>query len=92
MFYSLLTRLDAYLLPLVFQMEYIVKTEGTDYSLYSKQSKAVILAAASTAVTVKAVLDTPILTDDGMLTDESGSVFNTTEERIKLLNNVSTNS
>ena len=92
MFYSLLNRLDAYLLPLVFQMEYIVKTEGTDYSLYSKQSKAVILAAASTAVTVKAVLDTPILTDDGMLTDESGSVFNTTEERIKLLNNVSTNS
>lgn len=85
MFYSLLTRLDAYLLPLVYQMETIIKTEGTDYRMYSKESKATVLAAASTAVTVKAVLDTPILTDDGMLTDESETMADETFRKVKMI-------
>lgn len=84
-FYSLLTRLDAYLLPLVYQMETIIKTEGNDYRMYSKESKAAVLAAASTAVTVKAVLDTPILTDDGMLTDESQMVADETFKKVNML-------
>lgn len=84
-FYSLLTRLDAYLLPLVYQMETIIKTEGNDYRMYSKESKAAVLAAASTAVTVKAVLDTPILTDDGMLTDESQMVADETFKKVYML-------
>ena len=85
MFYSLLTRLDAYLLPLVYQMETIIKTEGNDYRMYLKESKAAVLAAASTAVTVKAVLDTPILTDDGMLTDESQIVADEAFKKVYML-------
>lgn len=85
MFYSLLARLDAYLLPLVYQMETIIKTEGTDYRMYSKESKAAVLAAVSTAVTVKAVLDTPILTDDGMLTDESQIMADDTFKKVNML-------
>lgn len=85
MFYSLLARLDAYLLPLVYQMEIIIKTEGIDYRLYSKESKAAVLAAASTAVTVKAVLDTPILTDDGMLTEESQIMADQTFKKVNML-------
>lgn len=68
MFYTLLARLDAYLLPLVYSMEHIIATEGTNYSQYLPESKKVIAAAASAAVSVKAILDTPILSDDGSLT------------------------
>lgn len=75
MFYNLLARLDAYLMPLTYRMAEIIETEGTDYSKYSLESKKVIAAAASTAISVKTVLDTPILSEDGSLTEESKNVF-----------------
>ena len=71
MFYNLLARLDAYLMPLVYGMKTIIENEGVDYSLYSTESKKIIASAASAAVSVKAVLDTPILTEDGNLTEKS---------------------
>ena len=71
MLYNLLARLDTYFLPLIYKMEDIVSDEGEDYRYYSPESKRVIASCASVAVSVKAVLDTPILTDDGMLTEES---------------------
>lgn len=73
MFYNLLARLDTYFLPLIYKMEDIVVNEGEDYRAYSTDSKKVIASCASVAVSVKAVLDTPLLTDDGLLTDESES-------------------
>ncbi len=69
MFYNLLTRLDAYLMPLVYDMENIIRNEGTDYSVFSAESKKIIACAASAAVTVKTVIDTPILSADGSLTE-----------------------
>ena len=74
LFYSLLAHLDTYLLPLVWQMEDIIAKEGTDYRTYSPESKKVIMAAASNAGSVKAVLDVPILTDEGALTEQSGEI------------------
>ena len=74
LFYSLLAHLDTYLLPLVWQMEDIIAKHGTDYRTYSPESKKVIMAAASNAGSVKAVLDVPILTDDGSLTEQSGEI------------------
>lgn len=74
MFYNLLTRLDAYFLPLIFKMEEIVEKEGVDYKAYSIASKRTVAAASSIAGTIKAVLDTPILTEAGDLTEESGIV------------------
>ncbi|MCH3942103.1 MAG: hypothetical protein WAY93_10015 [Atopobiaceae bacterium] len=71
MFYCFLARLDARFLPLIFKMEEILATEGEDYSLYSPESKKVILEAATTAGSIKALLDTPILTEQGSLTKES---------------------
>ena len=71
MFYNLLARLDTYFLPLIYKMEAIVETEGIDYIYYAPDSKKTIASCASVAVTVKSVLDTPLLTDDGLLTDES---------------------
>ena len=75
MFYSLLARLDAYFMPLIYAMEDIIKTEGVDYFKYSTESKKKIAGAASISVTIKAVLDTPILSEDGSLTKESSFLF-----------------
>ncbi len=72
MFYNLLARLDSCFYPLIYQMEKIFTTEGDDYSKYTSESKKVIASCASFAVTVKSVLDTPLLTDEGLLTEESG--------------------
>lgn len=74
MFYNLLARSDSYFLPLIYKMEEIIEKEGTDYSAYSPESKKTIASAASVAVTIKAILDTALLTEDGNLTDESEKV------------------
>lgn len=85
MFYNLLVRLDTYFLPYIYKMEDIVKTEGYDYSSYSSESKKAIASCASIAVSIKSVLDTQLLTDDGLLTDESAGVVVNTEKFINKL-------
>lgn len=74
MFYNLLARLDSYFLPLIYKMEDILKTEGDDYKLYKPDSKKAIASCASIAVTIKSVLDTPLLTEEGGLTEESKTI------------------
>ncbi|MCH4207777.1 MAG: hypothetical protein LKF79_05045 [Solobacterium sp.] len=74
MFYTLMAHLDSYMLPLVWQMETILAEEGDDYRQYKPESQKVIAQAAQTAVTLKSVLDTPILTEDGELTEQSAKV------------------
>ena len=64
---------------MLYKMEDIVKTEGTDYRAYSKESKKVIASCVSTAVTIKTILDTPLLTDDGLLTEESVKTIETVD-------------
>ncbi len=73
-FYSLMARLDARFIPLIDRMNEIVTNEGLDYSQYSIDSKKAIASAASIAVTIKSIIDTPILTEDGGLTDVSASL------------------
>lgn len=80
MFYNLLARLDTYFLPLIYKMEDIYKQEGEDYRLYTPESKKVIASCASVAVTMKSILDTPLLTDDGLLSDESETTASTVED------------
>ena len=74
MLYNLLANLDSLFLPQIWQMEDIVRNEGNDYRDYSKDSKRMIAAAASTACSIKAVLDTPILTEEGELTEASKQI------------------
>lgn len=82
MFYNLLARLDARFLPLIYQMEDIVRTEGEDYRLYRAESKKIIASCASIAVTIKTLLDTPLLTDDGLLTGESETAISFVQEKL----------
>ena len=71
MFYSLLAKMDSYLYPLNQKMKQIINDEGTDYSQYTNDSKKSIAALVSTVATIKSILDTPILKEDGGVTTES---------------------
>ena len=82
MFFNLLAHLDALFLPQVWKMQDIVENEGVDYRAYTLESKKAIAAAASTACTIKAVLDTPILTPEGELTETSENVTKEIGDRI----------
>ena len=82
MFYNLLARLDARFLPIIYKMEDIIKNEGDDYRFYSNDSKKVVASCASIAVTIKSVLDTPLLTDDGLLTGESEQTIAFTQKKL----------
>lgn len=81
MYYNLLARLDSYLLPLQYKMDQIIEEEGVDYSTYSIDSKKTIAAIVSTVASIKAVLDTPILTEEGLLTEESHKLLEEYKEK-----------
>jgi hypothetical protein len=74
MFDRLLIRLDALFFPLVCSMETIIAQKGDDWKKFKKNDKHTVAAAASLAKAIKTVLDTPILTEDGKLTEESAQV------------------
>lgn len=82
MFYNLLARLDARFMPLLYRMEDILQNEGDDYRQYSPESKKTVAACAGIAVTIKYVLDTPLLTDDGLLTPESEQTVIAVQEQM----------
>ena len=71
MFERLLIRLDALFFPLVCGMEKIIAEKGDDWNAFSAEDKKTIAESASIAKAIKTVLDTPILTEEGKLTDES---------------------
>lgn len=78
MFYNLLVRLDARFVPLVFALEDVFSREGDDFKFYSPEGKNTVRACGSIVKSIKAVLDTPLLTDDGLLTPESETLIDST--------------
>lgn len=82
LYYSLLAHLDSRFVPLTADMERVIRDEGVDYSKYTPQSKGIVAMAASTAVTIKAILDTALLTEDGELTKESERIAEKTRRRL----------
>jgi len=75
MFERLLIKLDAILEPLLESLDQVIQTSGTDFSKYDKNEKAIVAANLSLVKAIKAVLDTPILTENGNLTDESNQII-----------------
>jgi len=76
MFYTLLARLEVSFLHLISEMDNIIRNEGIDYSRFTAENKKKIASAAATAVTIKSILDTPLLNEDGSLTESSEQVIN----------------
>lgn len=71
MFNRLLMKLDSYLAPLVYEMENIIASKGEDFSKFDENEKEMIAKAVSMVKSVKTVLDTPIIDDNGGVTEES---------------------
>ena len=63
-------------------MEDIFKNEGDDYSMYSENSKKCIASCVSIAVSIKAVLDTQILTENRRLLDYAVFIGRTIKIRL----------
>jgi hypothetical protein len=87
MFDRLLIRLDALFFPLVFGMETIIAQKGVDWNKFNHDDKHTVAAAASIAKAIKTVLDTPILTEDGKLTEESAQIAEKIQPVIKAYGN-----
>lgn len=71
MFSRVLLKLSAAFDPLVYSLEKIIATTGTDYFAYSEEQQKTVAASMAMAGAIKSILDTPILTDDGSLTPQS---------------------
>lgn len=74
LFFRIMSQLNCTFVPMLKQMEAIIDLEGTDYSKYSDGAKKTIAASLSLAQAIKATLDTPLLAEDGKLTEESKRV------------------
>lgn len=71
MFNRLLMKLDSYLAPLIYEMENIIATKGGDFSKFDKNEQETIAKAVSLVKSVKTILDTPIIDDNGGVTGQS---------------------
>lgn len=83
MFYMMLSRLDTRFHELIEKMETIVDQEGIDYSAFNRESKKTIAMCASNALSIKSILDTPILNGDGDLTEESQKIIDQINQYLK---------
>lgn len=75
LFIKLLKKLDEYFSPLIFTIDEAIEEHGTDFRLFNKEQQNATAAAASLAKAIKTVLDTPILDEQGNLTDEANKVL-----------------
>lgn len=82
MFERLLIKLNTIFEPLIYSLDQVISEGGTNYSKYTPEQKATVGACLSLAGTIKAVLDTPILTEDGKLTEESTTILSSTQKVI----------
>jgi len=82
MFNRFLIRLQTVFDPLVYDMTQIINEKGTDFREFSDDEKKCVASAMSLAGAIKAVLDTPILDDEGNLTEESGEIINITQKKV----------
>lgn len=86
MFYNLLVRLDSLFTPLVIQTASAIQEHKGNYQCFSLSQKHTVAATFALAGTIKAVLDTPILSKNGELTEESEHLIPQVKEQIKMSN------
>ena len=87
LFYRMLLSLNAMFEPKIYEMGEIVKHHGTDYREFSEDEKKTVDEAMALAGAIKLVLDTPLLDDDGNLTEDSGRIEKAISARLKSLGN-----
>lgn len=80
--YMQLLKLDSYFTPMVFEFRRIQETQGLDYSGYDENARKTIASACSLAKTLKTLIDTPVLTDGGELSEESVESMRRSDEQL----------
>ena len=83
MFYRFLLTLDSLFEPLIYDMRRIIENQGADYNVFTQEEKKIVAEALAMAGAVKAILDTPILDNDGRLTQQSESIIDKTRNKMK---------
>ncbi|MBR6664954.1 MAG: hypothetical protein IKL22_04455 [Lachnospiraceae bacterium] len=85
MFNRFLIRLQTVFDPLIYEMTQIIENKGTDFRVFSEDEKKCIASAMSLAGAIKAILDTPILDDEGNMTEESGFVISSMQKKVEAI-------
>ena len=75
MFKRLLIKLDVIFDPMLDSLDNIIAASGNDFTAYTPEEKKTVGACLAFVKAIKAVLDTPILTNEGCLTEESESII-----------------
>lgn len=88
LFSGMLTQLNQQFIPILKQTEQVIQLEGTNYNKYSDGAKKTIAASLSLAQAIKAILDTPILTEKGNLTRRSKNVSDAISQQFQLTTSV----
>ncbi len=86
MFVDLLGNLHLRFQEFIGQMKDVLIDKGTDYSEYGQAEKDILAMTLSLAVATKAVLDTPILNEDGSVTNKSLDVYHEMNQKIAKVN------
>ena len=77
MFERLLIRVDSLYSEAIDNLENVINQYGVDFGLYNEESKKVVASNIKLTQTIKAILDTPILTDEGSISEESTRLLET---------------
>ena len=85
MFSRFLIRLQTVFDPITYEMTQIIDKKGTDYRNFSDEEKQCVASAMSLAGAIKAVLDTPILDEEGNLTEESEHIIENTQKKVETI-------
>lgn len=80
--YIELLKLDSYFTPMVFEFRRIQESQGLDYSGYDENARKTIASACSLAKTLKSLIDTPLLTDGGDLSEEAIESMQRSDEEL----------
>lgn len=82
MFVDLLWNIHLRFQKLVNQMNDVIINKGTEYREYGQAEKDILAMTLSLAVATKAILDTPILNEDGSVTTKSLDVYQEMNQEI----------
>lgn len=72
---GVLDRLDHMLVRGNGRLVHIIAQKGEDWNAFSKEDKKVVASVAMTAKTLKVIMDTPLLHEDGSLAEESQKIM-----------------
>jgi hypothetical protein len=82
LFTRLLIKVDMLMNAMNAGLEEVLTTEGADYNTYTKASKEKVMALLATAQAFKALIDTPLLDDNGKLLEDSLTVAQAVQKQI----------